>query len=320
MPTKKKNPGEGQPENSLERLDKQILEEREKLVKIRDIKCYPLLLSDASIGNRLVDDVFDDLSKNYSSCDNLDVILDSSGGDIDAAYNLAQLLRRYGPKRLVFIVPRWAKSAATLLVCGGDEILMTPVAELGPIDPQITAFNPLEQRMEEFSPLHIESTLELIRQEYKNDNVQLADGLLRRLQFPLTLGSFKKSLDIGKQYAEKLLTTRMLRDEAKKEEMAAQIATKLTMGYTDHGYCINYEETKELGLKCNEMPEEMLKVVWSIHRLANKKREIIRKKKEERVQEQLKHIPKEILKQFPPASGVSPKMPNVQSEGDGRHD
>ena len=170
--------------------------------------------------------------------------------------------------------------------------------------------------MEEFSPLHIESTLELIRQEYQNNNVQLADGLLWRLQFPLTLGRFKKSLDIGKQYAEKLLLTRMLKDDQQKGEKATQIAKKLTMGYTDHGYCINYEETKELGLNANELPDEVLKIVWSIHRLANKKRELLREKNEERVQEQLKNIPKELLDLLPSASGVSPKTPTVKSDGD----
>jgi hypothetical protein len=118
--------------------------------------------------------------------------------------NLAQILRSFGTENLTFIVPRWAKSAATLLVCAGDRILMAPPAELGPLDPVIVEMNPLERRMEQFSPLHIDATLELIREEYKNGNKQLADGLMQRLQFPLTLGSFKKSLDIGKQYLEKL--------------------------------------------------------------------------------------------------------------------
>ena len=107
------------------------------------------------------------------------------------------MFRLFGSEKLTFIIPRWAKSAATLLVCGGDEILMTPVAELGPLDPQITVMNPLENRIEKFSPLHIESTLELIQVEFENGNSELANGLLQRLQFPLTLGRFKKSLELG---------------------------------------------------------------------------------------------------------------------------
>ena len=30
-----------------------------------------------------------------------------------------------------------AKSASTLLACAGDVIYMTPMAELGPVDPQV---------------------------------------------------------------------------------------------------------------------------------------------------------------------------------------
>lgn len=154
----------------------------EKLCEVRRSLCYPLLLDSALIGPNLVDDVYQELREGYTNISGiLDVLVHSSGGDIDAAYNLAQLFRRFGEKRLTFIVPRWAKSTATLLVCAGDEILMTPVAELGPLDPQITEMNPLERRMESFSPLHIESTLELIRDEYKKGNQQLADALMQRL-------------------------------------------------------------------------------------------------------------------------------------------
>ena len=117
----------------------------------------------------------------------IDVIVDSSGGDIDAAYNLSNLFRRFAKEELNFIVPRWAKSAATLLVCSGDKIFMAPVTELGPLDPQITDFNPLEKRLEQFSPLHIGATLELIRKEFAGGNDKLAESLVERLQFPMRL-------------------------------------------------------------------------------------------------------------------------------------
>ena len=85
---------------------------------------------------------------------------------------------------------------------------MTSVAAIGPLNPQITQFNPLEKRLEKFSPLHIEATLELIRNEFEKGNEKLAKGLMERLQFPLTLGSLSKSLDIAVQYLTKLPSTR----------------------------------------------------------------------------------------------------------------
>jgi membrane-bound ClpP family serine protease len=169
---------------------------QESLARIAELKrnapVYPFF-TDAGLIHRFVEYVYEDLRERFGEHgDHLVVVMHSSGGDIHAAFNIAQLLRRYGQKELIFIIPRWAKSAATLIACAGDKILMTPVAELGPLDPQISQFNPLESRYERFSPLHIESTLELIRDEYNKGNEKLATGLLQRLQFPLTLGSFKK--------------------------------------------------------------------------------------------------------------------------------
>ncbi len=146
-------------EESISSIDKKIEKLRKNFAKSRNSDCYLLIAGNSEITATLVDKVFDDLRKEKYGGEKLDVIVHSSGGSIDAAYNLARLFRRYGKERLTFVVPRWAKSAATLLVCAGDEILMTPVAELGPLDPQITQMNPLEQRLENFSPLHIESTL-----------------------------------------------------------------------------------------------------------------------------------------------------------------
>src|SRR5439155_18124036 len=55
-----------------------------------------------------VDDAFDVLRGN-DGAKSLTVMVDSPGGDIHAAYNLANLFRRCGMERLVFVVPRWAK-------------------------------------------------------------------------------------------------------------------------------------------------------------------------------------------------------------------
>lgn len=284
---------EAQHPETIEELDRQISVLCGDVSKEMNMKCYLLIVGDASIEGELVDKVFGDLSATDIAGEGLCVVLDSSGGDIDAAYNLALLLRRYGSKRLIFVVPRWAKSAATLLACGGDTIMMTPVAELGPIDPQITAMNPMEQRMEQFSPLHIESTLELIRQEYEKGNDKLADGLVRRLQFPLTLGSYKKSLDIGMDYAGKLLSTRMLADDEKKTSFG--IARKLTMGYASHSYCINYREAMDIGLKVEELSGDMLRNVWKMHKLCKKRREMLNRKRQEDIAERLKDYPPELL-------------------------
>lgn len=64
----------------------------------------------------------------------LDVLVHSPGGFAEAAESIVDLLRsRFSSVR--FIVPIAAKSAATILVMSGDEIVMDDLSELGPIDP-----------------------------------------------------------------------------------------------------------------------------------------------------------------------------------------
>jgi hypothetical protein len=70
----------------------------------------------------------------------LDVLVHSPGGYPDATEALVKMLRRQFDN-VRFIVPAFAKSAATMLVMSGNEILMAPDAELGPIDPQMRTAN-----------------------------------------------------------------------------------------------------------------------------------------------------------------------------------
>jgi hypothetical protein len=70
----------------------------------------------------------------------VDIWLESPGGDAHAAYKLILLLRAYA-KIIRVVVPDYAKSAATLIALGADEIYMNPWAELGPLDVQV-AYEP----------------------------------------------------------------------------------------------------------------------------------------------------------------------------------
>lgn len=82
----------------------------------------------------------------------VDVILHSPGGFVEAAEGIVDLLRRrFDDVR--FIVPAYAKSAATMMVMSGDQILLDEDAELGPIDPQMHTPNgivPAEAIKEQF--------------------------------------------------------------------------------------------------------------------------------------------------------------------------
>lgn len=66
----------------------------------------------------------------------LDLILHSPGGSLEAADQIVQYLRaKY--KYIRAIIPQNAMSAATMLACACDEIVMGKHSAIGPIDPQM---------------------------------------------------------------------------------------------------------------------------------------------------------------------------------------
>ena len=76
---------------------------------------------------------------------NLDLILHSPGGSPEAAEGVVSYLRsRFQNIRV--IVPQLAMSAATMISCAANEIMMGKHSFLGPIDPQLVVSTPLGRR------------------------------------------------------------------------------------------------------------------------------------------------------------------------------
>jgi len=69
--------------------------------------------------------------------DKLDLILHSPGGSMEAAEQIVLYLRsKY--KDIRAIIPQNAMSAATMIACACDRIVMGKHSAIGPIDPQVT--------------------------------------------------------------------------------------------------------------------------------------------------------------------------------------
>ena len=83
----------------------------------------------------------DMLEELLHSCDcptkKLVLIINSPGGEAFAAERIVNICRSFSPKGFSVIVPKMAKSAATMVCLGATEIIMSATSELGPVDPQI---------------------------------------------------------------------------------------------------------------------------------------------------------------------------------------
>jgi hypothetical protein len=169
--------------------------------------------------------------------DHLHVVLESSGGDLDSAIKLTKMLR-WHCNELSVIVPFWAKSAASLVAISADHIVMTPYAELGPIDPQVA-----DPETDEFVPAHsIGRALDFI-EETEDLHVKLA--LTSKLS-PLLIGGYKDVESATEQEVREVCERLKLPDPA-------EAVRRLTSTYLSHGYPVTHETLKGLGFPITQM-------------------------------------------------------------------
>lgn len=279
------------------RIDKLIAARVAEYERIRtDYACFPLLMGDAMISPDVVSDVFTQLKSRFGGTNGkLDVIVDCGGGDVDAAYNLAELFRHYAVTELNFIVPRRAKNASTLLLCGANAIYMTPVAEIGPLDPDVIEYNPLERKLVKYSPIYVRATLRMINDEFAKGNDKFAQKLMERMEFPLSIGGFQSSIEISRRYIAKLLESRMIAGAGNSYEVAQTIAGKLTSSYIHPNVCINADEARSLGLNVQDVGGDTLDVVWDIYNLYRERNALELALKQAEVRERLAELPKEFV-------------------------
>lgn len=99
--------------------------------------------------NNQIDEVFDErkleqLIDASPNADGIDLILTSGGGRALGAERIINLFNRKKERfnnSFRVIVPKLAKSAATMIALGSDQIILFDTAELGPVDPQFSLSN-----------------------------------------------------------------------------------------------------------------------------------------------------------------------------------
>ena len=162
------------------------------------------------------------------------VIITSGGGEIEPAYLISKLCRESTTRKFVAVVPRRAKSAATLLCCGADEIHMGQMSELGPIDPQINDLPALGLKNA------VQHLAELASQ-YPKASEMFAKYLSSSLTL-VHLGYYERIAESAVQYADRLLKKRILPLKGNSQD----VATQLVYGYKDHGFVIDKTEAQNI--------------------------------------------------------------------------
>ena len=200
---------------------------------------------------------FEDLLRSTGNSNNGFLLINSLGGNSDVVEKLLRMCRERFDNFTV-IVPNFAKSAATMLCLGADKIMMGYLAELGPIDPQIS-----ESPGQPFLPARsFIDGLNLIRQNVKSgDPPVMYYPMLQKIR-PEIIPICESALTDAQQFAEKWLSNYMLKDN---KEQAKKVSEWLSDGktYKSHGKVIDYYEVKDR-LKLNAEKIDPKTKLWSM--------------------------------------------------------
>lgn len=203
-------------------------------------------------------DGFTDLVEATRDAEEVSLLIHSPGGSPEAAERIVGLLRgRF--KRVFFLVPHSAFSAATMLALSGNEIIMHPSACLGPIDPQINGiparsirrgFDKVRDLLSEEGPEALPAYLPLI-EKHSLEILEICDD----------------SLGLSKELATEWLLRYMFEGDNSKRAVIERAVDFFSDydSHKTHGRPLTYEKIKDLELKVSVADGEVRELLREAH-------------------------------------------------------
>jgi len=206
------------------------------------------------------------------------LLLESPGGYASDAYAIARILCHHAGG-FTAVVPSHAKSAATLLALGAEELLMGIDAEMGPLDAQqwdhereerTSALNEIQalERLHSVALEQLDRTMKVMMSGAKKRTeiilpiaCRFVSDLMKPLLEDIDMVHYAKQtrvLKVAEDYASRLLSTHY------GERAAKEISNQLVHGYPEHGFVIGREEMEELMGATLEPPDAIKGIVQKI--------------------------------------------------------
>jgi hypothetical protein len=220
---------------------------------------------------KILEDVFNDFleDKKKDKFYELDLLIQTRGGDANTSYRLIQLIRSYC-KRLNVLVATYAHSGGTLITFGADKIEMGRSATLSPIDVQIHN----KEESESFALLSIEKFIEFLTHSAKSANIE---GEKERTHFiteltkmlvdevgPADLGELFRLRGMTILHSKILLLNYMFNNHSYKKEIVAKIISKFNQESPTHNFAMDFELVKDAGLTVETMDGNDYKLLKSL--------------------------------------------------------
>jgi hypothetical protein len=226
---------------------------------------WPVLLADTDA---------DMLEELLHGCDcaskELVLVINSPGGEAFAAERIVNICRSFSRSGFKVIVPKMAKSAATMVCLGATEINMSPTSELGPVDPQIPIQDGDEVR---YLAAHeiIESYTDLFKKANKTKG-RLEPFLQQLQRFDARdIRRIVSAQELSASIAVKSLKDGML-SKLTENEIRKKITPFLDPKITKaHGRPIYHDVAEKCGLnvKVHDISGDLWQLVWELYMRCN---------------------------------------------------
>lgn len=200
--------------------------------------------------------------------DKIDILIHSPGGSAEATEQLVSMLRE-NYKDIRFIIPRMAKSAATMLTLSGNKILMDDRSELGPTDPQVVIPVP--------GGIMFVPAKSILNGFYKAKSIIESEGtdslpaylpMLNKYDLHL-LEICETSLKLAEELVSEWLKKYMFEDKKEKGGLAKEISSHFLEhdDHKSHARPITISKVKEWKLDVEDMREnkDLRDRVWKLY-------------------------------------------------------
>ena len=179
--------------------------------------------------------------------DTLNLILHSPGGDGTVVETFVSLCRTHC-KRFRVIIPTEAKSAATLIALGADEIVMGPPSEIGPIDAQVPIQISGVRRLasaQSFIDARDDLLASHAKALKKGEDTSALLQMIASLDLPFVV-ECERLMDFGRDVGKALLLRHMFARSKDKDKKADNVVKQLSSVqlHKVHGRTINGQTAK----------------------------------------------------------------------------
>lgn len=192
------------------------------------------------------------------------IFIKSSGGDVEAALRIVNMLRERFDD-LVAYIPLESASAATMICLGANEIHMGPLAHLTAIDSSLRHdLSPIDERDNRRVSVSQDELSRLI--QLWNANAKEHHGNpytdIFKYVHPLVIGAIDRASSLSIKTCQEILSYHI--DDM---EECLRISTHLNSDYPSHSYPITSREAKKIGLNVKPLDKSINKLLLKMSEL-----------------------------------------------------